>query len=621
MSSRYGWARALFILSFAVGFFLTASGNAKAEAPYKTIWTSQMDISANDHATGVSVDSTGNSYIVGNTSGDLDGNANAGFVDLFVVKYDSAGEKQWTRQMGTRGWDGAYGVSVDGSGNVYVVGETFGGLDGNTNAGNDDLFVVKYNARGEKQWTRQMGTTSYDGARGVSVDGSGNVYVAGFTDGELDGNTNIGGMDLFVIKYNSEGVKQWTRQMGTTSWDFANGVSVDGGGNVYVAGYTWGSIDGNINVGDEDLFVIKYNSNGVKKWTRQMGTTGLDEATGVSVDNSGNVYVTGITYYPVADSTEGGVDVTQNASTIDLFDLFVVKYNSAGVMQWTHQMGTSGNDIAMGVSVDGPGNVYVVGDTTGGLDGNTNSGDYDIFIDKYNSAGVKMWTRQMGTTGDDVANGVSVDGSGNVYVVGYTWGWLDGNTNVGWWAVKLGPADQTSSITSPTSDAFVGGSVSTITGTASAVTGVAFVEVSTDGGTTWHTARGTTSWRYTWNPPADGSYSILSRATDSLNNEETPGASITVTVDKTPPTSLINAQVRKGANTTITGTATDGTGSGVGRVDVSTDGGRTWRRATDTSGNGSWSSWTSKLNMLFNRRPVMSRATDRAGNVETPHRR
>ena len=111
-----------------------------------------------------------------------------------------------TYQLATN--DYANGVATDSSGNVYVTGGTKGGLDGNTSAGNTDLFVVKYNSSGTKQWTKQLGTSSNDIAYGVATDSSANVYVTGYTYGGLDGNTSAGDSDFFVVKYNSDGVKQ-----------------------------------------------------------------------------------------------------------------------------------------------------------------------------------------------------------------------------------------------------------------------------------------------------------------------------------------------------------------------------------------------------------------------------
>ena len=125
-----------------------------------------------------------------------------------MVKYNSSGTKQWTKQLGTSSLDYATGVATDSSGNVYVTGSTAGGLDGNTSAGRTDLFLVKYYDNGTKQWTKQLGTDPNDFGRGVTVDSSDNIYVTGETYGGLDGNTSSGNYDIFLVKYNSSGVKQ-----------------------------------------------------------------------------------------------------------------------------------------------------------------------------------------------------------------------------------------------------------------------------------------------------------------------------------------------------------------------------------------------------------------------------
>ncbi len=129
-------------------------------------------------------------------------------MDLFVVKYNNAGVKQWTRQLGTSANDVGMGITSDSSGNIYVTGYTNVALDGNTGAGSDDLFVVKYNSSGVKQWTKQLGTSSRDQGMGITSDSSGNLYVTGCTQGDLDGNNNAGLNDLFVVKYDTNGNKQ-----------------------------------------------------------------------------------------------------------------------------------------------------------------------------------------------------------------------------------------------------------------------------------------------------------------------------------------------------------------------------------------------------------------------------
>ena len=381
-------------------------------------WTQQLGTSTYEQGFGgVATDSSGNVYVAGYTSGGLDGNSNSGDEDLIVVKYNSSGIKKWTKQLGTTLEDIARAVATDPSGNVYAAGYTYGGLDGNSNSGGADLFLVKYNSSGTKQWTQQLGTSSYDGAYGVATDSSGNVYVTGYTSGGLDG-ANAGSNDIFVVKYNTSGTKQWTKQLGTSSYDRAYGVATDSSGNVYVAGFTSGGLDGT-NAGSFDIFVVKYNTSGTKQWTKQLGTSSDDRAYGVATDSSGNVYVAGF--------TSGGLDGTNAGSN----DIFVVKYYDNGTKQWTQQMGSSSSDSAWGVATDSSGNVYLAGSTSGELDGNTNAGITDLFVVKYNSSGTKQWTQQMGSSSVDTVYGVATDSSGNVYVAGDTEGGLDSNTSAG----------------------------------------------------------------------------------------------------------------------------------------------------------------------------------------------
>ena len=197
--------------------------------------------SSSELGTGVSADGIGSVYIAGITSGSLDG-TNHGGSDTYVSKFGVTGNHIWTRQLGSAGFDACEAISTDGFGNVYVTGYT-DGLLGTQAYGNNDAFLSKYSAAGVLQWTRQLGNSSYQQSYGVSADGIGNIYIAGYTEGKL-GDSNFGGGDAFVSKYNSVGSWQWTKQFGTSSYDQAYGVSVDGAGNAYVSGYTEGNLEG-----------------------------------------------------------------------------------------------------------------------------------------------------------------------------------------------------------------------------------------------------------------------------------------------------------------------------------------------------------------------------------------
>ena len=126
--------------------------------------------------------------------------------------------------------------------------------------------------------TKQLGTSDSDHDNGIATNSSGNVYINGFTLGGLDSNINVGASDIFVVKYDSVGAKQWTQQLGSTSDDDANGIATDSSGSVYVTGSTYGGLDGNTSAGMQDFFVVKYDSGGVKQWTKQLGTSSFDIA-------------------------------------------------------------------------------------------------------------------------------------------------------------------------------------------------------------------------------------------------------------------------------------------------------------------------------------------------------
>jgi hypothetical protein len=372
-------------------------------------WTRQLGTSNYDVANGIATDSSGNVYVTGNTW--VYENGYPLTLNSFVVKYDSSGAKQWTQQLGTSNDDYAEGIATDSSGNVYVTGETVGALDNNTNAGAYDLFVVKYDSSGAKQWTQQLGTSNGDEANGIATDSSGNVYVTGFTGGALDNNTSAGASDLFVVKYDSAGDHKWTKQLGTSSYDQARGITTDSSGNIYLTGGTYDSIDF-LGSHREDLFVVKYDSDGDWKWTRQVDDAGF--GVDIIANSNGDIYVA---------SSNG------NAT--------LMKYDSDGNKLWTKQLDSDGPLWANGLTMDDNGNIYITGsahsEICNGLPGHDE--DYeaclDAFVVKYDSEGDWKWTQKIGTSSYDAGDGITTDSSGNVYLTGVTSGNLDGNTNAG----------------------------------------------------------------------------------------------------------------------------------------------------------------------------------------------
>jgi hypothetical protein len=367
-SSRFLARRALFKIHSIVIAMILMLSFLPADLGDLIVWTIQFGTADWDNASGISVDESG-MYVSGQTMGTLPGQTSAGDQDAYVRKYDHAGTEVWTRQIGTSELETPGGISVDSSG-VYVAGTTGGAFPGQTSAGSIDAYVRKYDHAGTEIWTRQFGTATADYAYGISVDESG-VYVAGETGGAFPGQTSAGSYDVFVRKYDHAGTEVWTRQFGTSESDLAIEISVDSSG-VYVAGSTGGIFPGQTSAGFTDAFVRKYDHAGTEVWTLQFGTAAIDNAGGVSVDESG-VYVVG--------STRGTLPGQTSAGNGDK-DAFVRKYDHAGTEVWTCQFGSSDNDGATGgVSVDGSG-VYVAGFTDGTLPGQASAGSTDAFVAK-----------------------------------------------------------------------------------------------------------------------------------------------------------------------------------------------------------------------------------------------
>ncbi len=331
--------------------------------------TVQFGTRSSDEGKSVAVDSLGNIYVAGVTCGDLDGNTDAGLYDIFLTKFNSSGVKQWTKQYGTLTVDYGISIAVDSNGNIYVAGYTYGAFDGYTNAGSYDIFLTKFSSSGEKQWTKQYGTSVSEKVSSVAVDSLDNIYVTGYTSGSFDGYTNAGSNDIFLTKFSSDGTKEWTQQYGTSSNDYGQSIAVESSDNIYVAGYTDGSFDGNTNAGSNDIFLTKFNSSGVKEWTKQYGSSLNDYGQSIAIDSSDNIYIGGY--------TDGSLDGNTNAGGRDVF---LIKFNSFGTKVWNKQYGTGAADSGYSVAVDSLDNICITGTTSGTLDGNTNAGDYDVFL-------------------------------------------------------------------------------------------------------------------------------------------------------------------------------------------------------------------------------------------------
>ena len=357
---------------------VNTDGTVSAVEQVGSAWIATLGGTSNDFGGGIAVDSSGNVYITGKTESE-----GAGGSDFLIAKYDSSGAIQWQRTFGGTSDDQGYGVTVDSSGNVYVVGFTY-----SAGSGLQDWLIAKYNASGTIQWQRVLGGTNYDVAQSVAVDSSGNVYVTGHT-----GTTGTDD-DVLIVKFNASGTIQWQRKLGGIGYEYGYGIALDSSGNVYIGGQT-----GSTGAGQNDFLIAKYNSGGSIQWQRTLGGTGNDSGQAVAVDSSGNVYITGY----------------QESAGAGSYDFLIAKYNTSGTIQWQRTLGGTGVDFGRAIAVDSSGNVYVTGQSH-----SVGANAPDFIIAKYNTSGTIQWQRTLGGTGSESGFAITVDNLGSVYVTGQT---------------------------------------------------------------------------------------------------------------------------------------------------------------------------------------------------------
>jgi hypothetical protein len=285
------------------------------------------------------------------------------------------------------------------------------------------IHVESHAQAPEFEWAKRAGGTEGDAASRVAVDVSGNSYVTGIFRGTASfGTTNLtssGSTDIFIAKYDASGNVLWAKQAGGTDIDAGKNIAVDSSGNSYITGEFLGSATFHNTTltsnGNYDVLIAKYDPSGNLLWVKQSGGTGLEVGRGIAVDGSGNCFVTG--YFngsAIFDST--------TFTSSGAYDVFIAKYDAAGNFQWANQAGSSGEDFARNVAIDGSGNSYITGTFKGiasfGSTTLTSSGLEDMFVAKYDAAGNVLWAKSAGGTNKDAANGIDVDASGNCAITG-----------------------------------------------------------------------------------------------------------------------------------------------------------------------------------------------------------
>jgi hypothetical protein len=410
----------------------------------------------------IAVDAAGHVHVVGYFTGTADFDPGPGVFeltgggpqsgDVFVAKLDGAANLIWAVALGGPEIQNPKALTVDVSGNVYVVGEFAGAMDADpgpgvfnlASAGDLDGFVVKLDSDGALAWAGRIGGTSTDRTQSVAVDDTGRVYVTGEfrSTSDLDPGpgvynlTSAGWTDAFVAKLNPSGDLVWAGRMGGGNWDRGYGIDLDDAGNVYTTGYFRTTADFDPGPGVyamttvggywQDPFVSKLTNDGDFVWARSMGGPENGEwGNRILVGDEGDLYIAG-RFVGTGDFDPGpGVHLLTGAGDRDIF---VTRLTRNGALVWARAMGGTDTDWPIDLALDGAGNVYTTGGFLGvadfdpgpGVHDLTSAGGADVFVSILDGDGDFAWAWRVGSTvpGGDAGNGIAVDGAFNIYSTG-----------------------------------------------------------------------------------------------------------------------------------------------------------------------------------------------------------
>jgi len=252
--------------------------------------TSTRDVAVNPHS--------GDVYVVGWAEGEVGLKTHSGKKDILIGKFDEEGNNEWVRLLGQGDDDIARAAAVDPTeGTLYVAGETDSELAGRANPGGTSPFLVRYTSSGSRDWVEVFGPSKTAVARGVAFDSAeGSVFVSGTSSGDMGNEAHAGAGDGFVAKYGESGGRKWINLIGTgVSEHHFGGVAVDEPDReVYIAGGTFGPLAGNTNNGGEDVAVVKYDTSGSRQWVRLYGTSFEEQGRDLAVDpETSDFYVVG----------------------------------------------------------------------------------------------------------------------------------------------------------------------------------------------------------------------------------------------------------------------------------------------------------------------------------------
>ena len=414
-------------------------------------WDKTFGGNGDDYLYSVAVTTDGGFLLAGtsnsSTGGDKSDNPKGGR-DYWVVKIDANGTKQWDKTFGGNGDDYLYSLSATTDGGFLLAGSSTSNVGGDKSAsskGDSDYWVVKIDASGTKQWDKTFGGNRADVLHSVITTADGNFLLAGDSYSDSNGDKSEGSKgsyDYWVLKINANGIKQWDKTLGGNDYEFLSSPPVataDGG--FLIAGTSSSNISGDKSEnakGNNDYWVLKINTNGVKQWDKTLGGSDNDYLYSSILTPDGGFLLAG------ASSSNAGNDKSENSKGYR--DYWIVKINASSVKQWDKTLGGAGDDIGSSIITSTDGGFLLTGNSPSKSSGDkseNSKGGFDYWSLKTNANGLKQWDKTLGGNSDDVLRSVIATSDGGFLLAGTSSSNIGGDKsenskgNSDYWVIKI----------------------------------------------------------------------------------------------------------------------------------------------------------------------------------------
>lgn len=476
------------IISFKLGRY---NKNETAVIDPPLFWATYFGGGGVDGVMSMAMDNAGSVYLSGYSSGStfptkvMAGAYNQSFSgngDAFILKFDNAGVWLWSTFFGgSSSGEEANDITIDGAGNIYVVGRSgsnnmptrnlTGAYNQAATGGGSfwgDAFILKLNSAGAWQWCTYYGGSDDDAGRSVHTDAADNVYMTGWTKstnfplqnlgGAYNQATNGGAMDVFIIKFSNTGARLWATYYGGSADDRPYDIKVNGN-DFFVTGSTKstgnfpiqnlaGAYNSAVSTGGQDAFILKCSTSGARSWCTYYGGSNDENGLGITMNATGDIFIAGNTRSSDLPVTNLPGAYNQATHGGGISDHFILKLNSVCSAVWSTYFGGNKEESEINyggqmITCDAAGNVYFTGGTssTNFILQNPGGGVYfknahsslglpgtDLFITQFDNAGAVYWSTYYGGNDDSWGTAILPDAAGCVFVTGEWWSTSGVNT-------------------------------------------------------------------------------------------------------------------------------------------------------------------------------------------------